>query len=305
MMTTALRPRCGRPCTRRPVRAKRRFLAFGVACAAAVLLLSGCSGPTAAGCGGGVASGMLLAGVSAAAANDKDPSIDVGTAILGGALFGIVSGCTGAAIAESITASNGQSRPAAESLPTPAVLYTPTPQTPRVPHAPGTITRQIDLDGVHTLWVARPERYGSKVGLRFERYRELPSGGDCKTLDMIIDGRSHRYDLAAKTEQEHGRTLETAQATIDIAVVKEMRAATAVEFQLCELRRPLTHPAARALFRFVDEYDALARTPTASPRIEDAAPPLASDAEPQSVESAAPAPESNLPTPAPTVAPTP
>jgi hypothetical protein len=243
---------------------------------------------------------MLLAGVSAGAANDKNPSIDVGTAVLGGALFGIVSGCTGAAIAESISGSKEQPHPTAESLPTPAPLYTPTAQTLPASHARGVITRQIDLDGLHTLWVARPERYGSKVGLRFERTPELPGVVDCKTLDLVVDGRSHRYDLAAKAEQEHGRTLEAAQTTIDIAILKEMRAAAAVEFQLCELRRPLTHPAAHALFRFVDEYEALAPPPAASSSIEEHAPQPASDAEPPSVEGAALSPEPDLPTPAPT-----
>jgi hypothetical protein len=86
-------------------------------CCAILMILAllgapGCSTATAAGCGVGVLTGVALAGV-AAASTPKNSSVDAGAAIIGGSLFGVVSGCSAAATAEAVASSQRKKRRAA------------------------------------------------------------------------------------------------------------------------------------------------------------------------------------------------
>jgi hypothetical protein len=80
-------------------------------CCATMLLgllgTQGCSMATLAGCGTGVATGVALAGIAAASAGSNNSgSVDVGTAMLGGSIFGVVSGCSAAAVADAVARSS-------------------------------------------------------------------------------------------------------------------------------------------------------------------------------------------------------
>ncbi|MEO7591740.1 MAG: hypothetical protein ABI134_11055, partial [Byssovorax sp.] len=83
-------------------------------CAIMILALggaSGCSTAVLAGCGVGIASGAALGGIAAASA--KGNSVDVGTVMLGGSIFGLVSGCSAAAVANAVATSKASKAAAA------------------------------------------------------------------------------------------------------------------------------------------------------------------------------------------------
>ena len=77
-----------------------------LACAIMLLALAGaqgCSAATAAGCGVGTATGMLVATVAASSVNtgaSYSAGVPMGTAMLGGAIFGVASGCAAAGVAD-------------------------------------------------------------------------------------------------------------------------------------------------------------------------------------------------------------
>jgi hypothetical protein len=90
----------------------------------------GCSTATAAGCGVGIASGVALAGIAAGSSEGIDAD-DMGVVMLGGGIFGVVSGCTAAIVADAIArpkASEFQQEPRSEQ----PVLYTSASPSPAV-----------------------------------------------------------------------------------------------------------------------------------------------------------------------------
>jgi hypothetical protein len=244
--------------------------AIGAIAILLVLSSSACRGHTAAGCGAGLAVGMLLGALSAGVADD--PSIDVGSGLLGGGLFGIAAGCTGAATVDAMT----RSKEKVEPLPPPEPLYptraaAPPPSSPpaaqpqQAAQTPGVIKETTELDGLRVLWVGHPQRYPTKVGVRFERFTRDPVLVDCTALELTVDGRQLRFELVGKATPQGMLVRESAQSTLELEVVRELRGAGSVELQLCGLRRRLTTRAADQLASFVTQFDALALPAAVTP----------------------------------------
>lgn len=107
-------------------------------CAIMILALggaSGCSTAVLAGCGVGIASGAALGGIAAASAPRN--SVDVGTVMLGGSIFGLVSGCSAAAVANAVATSKAKAAAAeAESADPPASAPAPAPARIAPPAGP-------------------------------------------------------------------------------------------------------------------------------------------------------------------------
>lgn len=94
---------------------RKRFPMTSRDCCLAVLLVGcspACSTASAAGCLSGMGAGMALAGIAVASTNSQPQQahVDGGTAVLGGLLFGAVSGCTAAAVADAIASSGHKKR---------------------------------------------------------------------------------------------------------------------------------------------------------------------------------------------------
>jgi hypothetical protein len=226
----------------------------------------GCSTPTAAGCGVGVLAGMALAGIAAASA--KTDSSTTGKAVLGGSLFGIVSGCSGGGVAEAIARSDEKEHASARERGYSRVLYVRASQaTP----SPQVVTAQADLDGVKATWLGAPRTNPTHVQLRLQRYSSRPVITTCSQLVVRADDRDLRFPWKPRAQPLGSAMPETVQLDMDIDSLRAIASADAVEFDFCGLRRRLTLPAATATRDFASRFSAAASPGASVPARADSA----------------------------------
>ena len=122
------------------------------ALALAITATPACTTATAAGCGVGIAAGVALAGIAAASSKG---SVNAGTAMVGGGLFGIASGCSAAGVAEGITQKCEKYGNTHDYAPIePHAAATQAPITMK--RSDDVVTTQADLVGIKLVWVGSP-----------------------------------------------------------------------------------------------------------------------------------------------------
>jgi hypothetical protein len=236
----------------------RRCISCGLI-ALALLVMPGCSGATAAGCGMGVVTGALIGAL--AAVSSENPEADVGTVMLGGSIFGIASGCSGAAVAESIGRADERNKRAGSAEPLPRSEGLPT-SAKASQRSNDLLQKQTDLDGIKLYLLGLPRTDSRKVALRFERRTHNAMFDKCDELEIIIDGQSMRLPWRRSSKRDRARVVETVQVMIDIDTVKSLRSAQRVDFRLCSVERRATLATMSAVDDFVVRFRALVPEPS-------------------------------------------
>lgn len=232
---------------------------------AAVLLTAAgaCSAASAVGCVTGVASGVALGGIAASGSSDdpeREVEIDTGAAMLGGAIFGAVSGCTAAAVADAMARGDARHKPAAEA-PERArgQWHGPTPRRASASKVdPGIVTANAHFHGISVSWRGQPQVASESVELRFQRYVKRGENGNCEQVELELDGE--RLGLPTKYSEATGGSivLETFRASASIQLLRRIQKAKRVALRLCETEHRLSLPALEANRRFLVRFERLA-----------------------------------------------
>lgn len=218
-----------------------------------------CTAASAIGCTTGVVSGIALGGIAAAEASDDPQSeveVDSGAAILGGAFFGAVSGCTAAAVTDAIARSGAKHESSTRARErAPREWHAPTPHRANPSEVdPGEVTANAHFHGISVSWRGQPQLDAERVELRFQRYVKRDQQANCDQVELELDGK--RQNLPARHSEVAGGSvvLETIQARVAVELLRRMQEAKRVVLRLCEGEHLLTLPTLEANQRFLTRF---------------------------------------------------
>ncbi|HEX2676100.1 MAG TPA: hypothetical protein VHM19_05655 [Polyangiales bacterium] len=256
--------------TKNPPAPRVLVVSLATACAL-VATLPGCSTATAAGCGAGTLAGIGVAALALAGSDNS--GVDGGAVVLGGGIFGVVAGCTGAAVAEAVaTSDEGRRRERSrdrerdfESQAAPA----PT-QLRESRDAQGQRHLSARFYASRTIFAldAIPA-HGPEVALEITQ----SSSAGRQTCDSVIVVDGHTLDT-----QVRGRGMQGVTLALDFAAVQTMALGRSVSGRTCGHEWSLSSDQRAVLGSFVDRLlqiaalDGVKPVPAAAPAAAPTAP---------------------------------
>jgi hypothetical protein len=213
---------------------------------------------------------------TAGPAEEGEPELDAGAVILGSSLFGVVAGCTGAAVADAFASPPRRTYKIDESEDLdPATA----PSLPVQPVDVGRISARAELQGVAVHWVGTPREQPNVVTLRFQHpVRGVPA--PCPELRIDVDGHARSYPIKDVSDAAMASSLRTLEAVVDVEVLALITDAKHVQLELCSLTRRFTLTAFETNRQFLKRFRAhvpegrTAQTGPAVPATSGTAPPI-------------------------------